>query len=149
MGYNVVIIANQGHNLTTGYQDYRVATYPVAFVGNHGLKSSYRLPETRNFVYIGNGVLVGANTVILPGVTIGDGAIIGAGSVVTHDIPPYAVAAGVPARILRHRYTEGQIEKLLTIAWWNWDERKIYENMDNFYGKVEVFIEKFYEERKQ
>lgn len=147
IGYGVVIIANQGHNLTTGYRDYRVATYPVAVVGNHGWKSSYCLPEKRNYVIIGNDVLIGANAIILPGVTVGDGAIIGAGSVVTHNVPAYAVVAGVPAKILRYRYTKEQISKLLKIAWWNWDEQKIFDNMDYFYGKVDVFIEKFYEEK--
>ncbi len=144
IGHGVVIIANQGHNLTTGYQDYRVANYPIAFLGKQGFKQSYWLPEKRNFVKIGNDVLIGANVIVLPGVTIGDGAVIGAGSVVTHDIPPYAVVAGVPARILRYRYSKEKIDKLLQIAWWDWDEKKISEDMDYFYGKVDDFVDKFY-----
>ncbi len=142
IGFGAVIIANQGHNLTTGYTDYRVATYAVATLSH--FKPSYWLPEKRNFVQIGNDVLIGAYAVILPGVTIGHGAIIGAGSVVTRDIPPYAVVAGTPAKIIRYRYSPDQIAKLLKIAWWDWDEQKIRENMDDFYGKVDAFIEKFY-----
>lgn len=146
IGFGVVILANNGHNLTTGFQDYRVATYAMASVGKTGWKPSYYLPEKRNFVNIGNDVLIGAYAIILPGVTIGHGAVIGAGSVVTHDIPPYAVVAGVPAKILRYRYSEDKIQKLLKIAWWDWDEKKICSNMDFFYGKVDDFIDKFYPE---
>jgi len=144
ISYGVVIIANHGHNMTTGYGDYRVSTFALAGIAKTGFKPSYWLPEKRNFVVIGSDVLVGTYAIILPGVTVGHGAIIGAGSVVTRDIPPYAVAAGVPARILRYRYSKEQIEKLLQIAWWNWDEQKISDNMDYFYGKVDDFIDKFY-----
>ncbi len=146
IGFGVVILANNGHNLTTGYQDYRVATYAMATLSKTGFKSSYWLPEKRNFVHIGNDVLIGAYTVILPGVTVGHGAVIGAGSVVTKDIPPYAVVAGTPAKILRYRYSEEKINKLLQIAWWDWDEKKIKDYIDDFYGKVDDFIDKFYSE---
>ncbi len=146
IGFGVVIIANQGHNLTTGYQDYRVATYAMATLSKEGFKQSYWLPEKRNFVNIGNDVLIGAYVIILPGVTIGHGAVIGAGSVVTHDIPPYAVVAGVPAKVLRYRYSEDKIQKLLRIAWWDWPEKKICVNMDAFYGRVDDFIDRFYPE---
>ena len=138
-----VIIANNGHNLTTGYEDYRVATYAVAILGKEGFKPSYWLPESKNFVSIGNDVLIGTYSVILPGVTVGHGAIIGAGSIVTHDIPPYAVVAA-PRKILHYRYSEEKISKLLKIAWWDWDDKKISDNMDYFYGKVDDFIDKFY-----
>jgi acetyltransferase-like isoleucine patch superfamily enzyme len=144
IGYGAVIIANNGHNLTTGFEDYRVATYAMAVLSKEGFKPSYRLPEKNNFVQIGNDVLVGAYSVILPGVTVGNGAIIGAGSIVTHDIPPYAVVAGTPAKVLRYRYSEEKIAKLQKIAWWSWSDKKIAENMDYFYGKIDDFIDKFY-----
>lgn len=146
IGFGAVIIANNGHNLTTGYQDYRVATYAVAILGKEGFKPSYWLPEKKNFVSIGNDVLIGAYAVILPGVTVGNGAIIGAGSVVTSDIPPYAVVAGAPAKVLRYRYSQEKIDRLQKIAWWNWADKKISDNMDYFYGKVDDFIDKFYPE---
>lgn len=118
----------------------------LPIIGKSHFKSSYWLPNKKNYVYIGNDVLIGAYAIILPGVTIGDGAVIGAGSVVTHNVPSYAVAAGVPAKILRYRYTKEEIHKLLKIAWWNWSEKKMVENMDYFYGKVSDFIQKFYPE---
>ena len=68
---------------------------------------------------IGNDVWIGANAIVLGGVTVGDGAVIGAGSVVTKDVPPYAVVAGVPAKVLKYRFTESQIENFLKIKWWN------------------------------
>jgi virginiamycin A acetyltransferase len=56
----------------------------------------------------------------MPGVTIGDGAIVAAGSVVAADVPPYAIAGGNPARVLRMRYDEADVERLLRAAWWDW-----------------------------
>ena len=121
----------------------------MARIGGHGFLPAYYIPEKRNFVILGNDVTIGANVIILPGVKIGDGAIVGAGAVVTRDVPPYAIAAGVPAKILKYRYSQEQIKKLLKIAWWNWSEEKIVENMDYFYGKVQTFIDRFQDSSPQ
>lgn len=67
---------------------------------------------------IGNDVWIGANAIILPGITIGDGAIIAAGSVVSRDVPPYAIVGGVPARVIRFRFDETTIDRLMKIRWW-------------------------------
>ena len=144
IGHGVILVAHPGHLPPKDHEDYRVATYPVARIGNHGFSQKYYFQEPRNYVIMGNDVTIGANVIVLPGVKIGDGAIVGAGAVVTTNIPPYAIAAGVPAKVQRYRYSPEQIKKLLQIAWWNWDEAKIYDNMDFFYGKVDDFIEKFY-----
>ncbi len=141
----VILITHPGHTPPKGMEEFRVATYAVANILRHGFLQKYHLPDPRNFVIIGNDVFLGANAIILPGVRIGDGAIIGAGSIVTKDVPPYAIAAGSPARVLKYRYTEEQIKKLLGIAWWHWDEKKIFDNMDYFYGKVDDFIGRFYQ----
>lgn len=84
-----------------------------------------------NFV-IGNDVWIGSDVLLLEGHTIGDGAIIGAGSVVTKDIPPYEIWAGAPARFIRKRFEDEQIEKLLKIKWWNWPIEKIKKKADSF-----------------
>lgn len=70
-------------------------------------------------VTIGNDVWIGSRAVVLGGIQIGDGAIIGAGAVVTKDVKPYSVVGGVPAKVLRLRYSEEQIEKLISFAWWD------------------------------
>ena len=68
---------------------------------------------------IGNDVFIGANVIVLDGVTIADGAVIGAGAVVTKDIPPYAVAVGVPAKVIKYRFDDETIKRLLSTQWWN------------------------------
>lgn len=68
---------------------------------------------------IGNDVWIGANAIVLDGVSIGDGAIIAAGAVVTQDAPPYAILGGVPARVIRYRFTESEIALLLKLQWWS------------------------------
>lgn len=69
-------------------------------------------------VSIGNDVWTGHHVNIMPGVNVGDGAAIGAGSVVTKDVPPYAVVAGVPAQVKRFRFPDRVIERLLRLKWW-------------------------------
>jgi virginiamycin A acetyltransferase len=85
--------------------------------------------RSKGDVVIGNDVWIGFNAIILSGVKIGDGAVIGAGSVVTHDVPPYAIVAGCPARIIRMRFDQKTIDDLLRIKWWNWNLQRIVENM--------------------
>ena len=79
-------------------------------------------PEPPQEINIGNDVWIGERAMILNGVTIGDGAVIGAGAVVTKDIPPYAVAAGVPARVVKYRFSEDIINKLTELKWWDYPE---------------------------
>lgn len=103
-----------------------------------------RTGERRTFdlTEIGNDVWIGANVVIVSGVKIGDGAIIGAGSIVTHDVEPYSVVAGVPARVIRYRYPREMIEAFLRIKWWNWPIEDIERNIKLFY-QPELFCQTF------
>ncbi len=71
-------------------------------------------------VEIGNDVWIGANAVLMGGVKIGDGAVIAAGAVVTHDVPPYAIVGGVPAKVIRYRFSDELIARLLKVQWWRW-----------------------------
>lgn len=92
---------------------------------------------------IGNDVWLGQNVIVTNGAKIGNGVIAGAGSVITKDVPDYAVVAGVPAKILRFRYTPEQIDALNKIQWWNWTDDQIRERYDDLYLPIEQFIEKY------
>lgn len=85
--------------------------------------------DNKGDIVIGNDVWIGYEAVILSGVTIGDGAIIGTRAVVTKDIPPYTIVGGVPAKIIRKRYSDEIISELLRIKWWNWEKQKIAQNI--------------------
>lgn len=67
---------------------------------------------------VGNDVWIGARAIVLDGVAVGDGAIIAAGAIIAKDVPPYAVVAGVPGRVIKHRFAEDEIAALLRIQWW-------------------------------
>jgi acetyltransferase-like isoleucine patch superfamily enzyme len=99
--------------------------------------------EERKPIKIGNDVFIGANVTILDGVSIGDGAVIGAGAVVSKDIPPYAIAVGIPIIIRSYRFSDETIEKLLKIQWWNFEEENLVEVEEHFF-EVDKFIGKFY-----
>lgn len=92
-----------------------------------------RIPEAwdnRGDIVVGNDVWIGYEAVILSGVTIGDGAIIAARAVVTGDVPPYAIVGGVPAKPIRKRFSDPEIDRLLALRWWDWPAEKIAANLD-------------------
>lgn len=113
-------LLNGGNHLTD-----TVSTYPFGVVGR-GWEEA--LPETwpsRGDTMVGHDVWIGYRATLLPGVKVGHGAVIGAMSVVTENVPPYAIVAGNPARVVRRRHTESGIERLLAIAWWDWPIERI------------------------
>ena len=81
-------------------------------------ENRYIEPEDKNTI-IGNDVWIGHNAIVLGGVKIGDGAIIGAGAVVTKDVEPYAIVGGVPAKVIKYRFSKEIIEQLLETKWWD------------------------------
>lgn len=97
-----------------------------------GSESSYSGTHTENHPVcrIGNDVWIAANAQIMGGLTVGDGAVIGGGAVVTHDVPPYAVVAGVPAKIIGWRCEQSLIPVLLQIRWWDWSEDYLIRNFE-------------------
>ena len=80
-------------------------------------------------ILIGNDVWIGYEAVIMAGVTVGDGAIIGARAVVTKDVPPYTIVGGVPAKVIRKRFSDEVISTLLKVKWWDWPEEKIKKHI--------------------
>ena len=90
-------------------------------------------------IIIGNDVWIGNNVLLMEGIKIGDGAIIAAGAVVTKDVAPYAIVGGVPAKLIRYRFTKEQITILLEVQWWNKSEAWIQENVA-YFSNVEEFL---------
>ncbi len=83
-------------------------------------------------ITIGSDVWIGSQAFVMGGVNIGHGAVVGSRSVVTKDVPPYAVVAGVPAKIIKYRFNENVITRLLEIKWWDFDDDEIQRNIDFF-----------------
>jgi acetyltransferase-like isoleucine patch superfamily enzyme len=139
-----------------------ITTHPILYVEESIIGREVRGPimngnvnpidilsiEKNHPIIIGNDVWIGANAVILPGVNIGNGAVIGAGAVVTKDVPDYAVVVGVPAKVLKYRFTHQQIEILNKVRWWDWPNDKIEANMDLLMNPT-VFFEKYSKENKK
>ncbi|MFZ4773570.1 MAG: CatB-related O-acetyltransferase, partial [Chlamydiia bacterium] len=108
-----------------------ISTYPFP-IFQHGWENSYNIADlpVKGDIIVGNDVWFGYDCLIKGGVTIGDGAIIATRAVVVKDVPPYAIVGGNPARILKMRFDEKTIERLLRISWWNWDIEKINRHLD-------------------
>lgn len=112
----------------------------------------YSRPEytrRKGQIVIMNDCWIGEQVVILSGVTIGNGAVVAAGAVVTKDVPPYAIAAGNPARVIGWRFEQEQIAALNEIRWWNWQGEKIQMLGEELYGTTDAFIKRHIEEAKQ
>ena len=92
---------------------------------------------------MGNDVWLGYQSLIMPGVTIGDGAIIGSRSVVTKDVEPYTIVAGAPAKVVRKRFDEETIAKLLEVKWWDLPDEEVEKLLpDIVQGNMDSLIEK-------
>ena len=116
-----------GPNIKVGFGRHPtnfVSTYPSFYQPHDYSKADFGINlefDSLPPVTIGNDVWVGAHCLIPDGVTIGDGAIIGAGAVVTRDIPPYTLCGGVPAKVIRQRFTGEQVAFLEDLRWWDRD----------------------------
>jgi serine acetyltransferase len=101
-------------------------------------------PSCKGDIIVENDVWIGAKATIMSGVRVSNGSIVAAGSVVTKDVPPYAIVAGNPAKVVKYRFNEEQIDKLLKISWWEWDEQKIKDNARLMWStNIEDFIDAF------
>jgi acetyltransferase-like isoleucine patch superfamily enzyme len=133
IGKNLVIDAGFQHR--TGW----VSTYP--FFNRFGVGQPNAF--SKGDVNIGNDVWIGRNVTIMSGVTIGDGAVIGAGSIVTSDVGTYCVYAGVPAKVIKLRFTPFQISQLISIKWWDWPHEKVLNEVEGLTSdNIVEFIKK-------
>ena len=121
-----------------------VSTSPVFLKGHNILGKHFaEIPyEPSKTVTIGNDVWIGEGVFIVSGVKIGDGAIIGAHAVVTSDVDPYTVVAGVPAKTIRKRFDNEVVVKLQEIKWWDWPVEKI-EKFGEFFSSPELLVNVF------
>lgn len=103
-----------------------ISTYPFPIFG-HGWESAFNVFDlpVKGDVIIGNDVWFGYDSLVMNGVTIGHGAIVAARAMVVKDVPPYAIVAGNPTKIVKMRFDDKTIERLLQIAWWDWNIEKI------------------------
>jgi acetyltransferase-like isoleucine patch superfamily enzyme len=104
-----------------------VTTYPFGHIHTEPFNNFNGVghPSTKGDVIIGNDVWIGSNVTIMSGVTVGDGAVIANNSHVVKNVEPYSLVGGNPAKFIKYRFTSEQIEKLLEIKWWHWDDEKI------------------------
>lgn len=111
-----------------------VSTSPVFWGNKNRFRKNYghELVETSKRVQIGNDVWIGFGCFIKAGVKIGSGAVIGANSVVTHDVEPYTIVGGTPARVIRKRFPDETVAKLNEIKWWDWSEELLETYGDDF-----------------
>lgn len=117
-----------------------VSTSPVFTVGKNVLHKNFAALDHKEdpVLTIGNDVWIGAGVSVKAGLSIGDGAVIGAGSVVTHDVPPYEIWAGNPARLIRKRFDDETIQKLLDLKWWEWEDKNIQKYALHF-NSLKIF----------
>jgi virginiamycin A acetyltransferase len=129
----VIGVGNHDHSLVT--------THPFIISPEFGgLVDRSIMAQQKPAPVIGNDVWIGINSIIMRGVTIGDGAVIAANSVVTRDVPPYAIFGGVPAKLIRYRFSDEIIRALLQIRWWDWPSSKIKQNVRDF-SSPERFVD--------
>lgn len=113
------------------------------FVGAK-LDKAFRDGRSSAQVKIGHDVWVGHGAIVMPGVTIGHGAVIAAGAVVTNDVAPYAIVAGVPARFLKWRFEPRIAERIIALAWWDWNDATLSQAIPDMQTLgIEGFLEKY------
>jgi Acetyltransferase (isoleucine patch superfamily) len=132
------IIGDASHPITW------VSTSPVFYSGTNimGKNFANNIFDPYLKTEIGNDVWIGSNCLIKAGVRIGNGAIVGMGSIVTHDIPDYEIWAGNPAKLIKKRFKENDINKLLKIKWWNWSDETV-KNEAKYFNDIESFLNKY------
>ncbi len=130
-----IVLGNHRTDLVTTYPFKTLAhLWPEAAAGEDD-------HEARGDVVLGHDVWVGAGATILPGATVGSGAVLAAKTVVRGAVPPYAVVAGNPGRVVRFRFDERTIQRLLNVAWWSWSEARLREHLPALMSSdIETFL---------
>ncbi|MCE4945621.1 CatB-related O-acetyltransferase [Streptomyces albulus] len=122
-----------------------VSTYPFTMFGGRWAEQTLDIVTampSRGDTVVGNDVWFGYRATVMPGVRIGDGAIIAAGALVTADVPPYTIVGGNPARPIRQRFTDADIERLLRASWWDWPADLVTEHARTIMAGTPADIER-------
>lgn len=139
---NIGKFCSIGKNCKLGlpsHEIYNISTHPIFTRSNNGTKISWtksNFEKETPYLNIGNDVWIGANVIIMSGLNIGNGVIIGAGAVVTKNIPPYAIVAGVPAKIIKYRFDKDIISLLEESKWWDMPETFLKRHIGFFQHKT-------------
>ncbi|MCW4114265.1 DapH/DapD/GlmU-related protein [Aurantimonas sp. MSK8Z-1] len=127
----------------------RLTTHKLTYRPNEyfrylGIDQAFRERRRSKHVTIGNDVWIGHGAVVMPGVTIGDGAVVGANAVVTRDVPPFTIVAGVPARVLRPRFPERVARRIAALAWWDWPQDRLHAAIPDMQAlPIEDFLDRW------
>ena len=114
-----MMAGNQGHN------HHWISTFPFFYQENENFADAQDAFECTGDTVIGNDVWIGSEAMIMSGITVGDGAVIASRAVVTKDVAPYSIVGSNPAKHIRYRFTENEIELLLEMKWWQWSDEQL------------------------
>jgi virginiamycin A acetyltransferase len=132
------------------HADLGPSTFPFGIFGEPWAELTMDLvmgAPSRGDTVVGNDVWLGYQALVLPGVTIGHGAVVAAASVVASDVPPYAIVGGNPARVIRRRYEDEDVERLLRAAWWDWPVELVTEHARTIMSGTPAELERIAAER--
>lgn len=132
LAQGTTFIMNGANHALTGF-----STFPFHIFGpdwEKGFEKETIFDHLRGDTVVEHDVWFGTNSTVMPGVTVCSGAVIGAHAVVASDVPPFAIVVGNPARVIKLRFDEATIERLLEIAWWNWPAEKVTRHLNAIRG---------------
>ena len=142
LGHDVRLIIDMNHDYKSVYQGL-IPEFASDAGGKEGLGQNEKNLPHKGQILIGNDVWIGDNVTILGGNIIGDGAVVATGSIVTKDVPPYAIVAGNPARIIKYRFEKDIVDDLQKIQWWLWSPEQLKAAEEDMKGNIRNFVEQY------
>lgn len=145
IGQFVSIAHNVDFNIASNHNYLSLTTGVSQLFDGSEYEPKKEIFKARGQILIQNDVWIGHDSTIMQGVTIHNGAVVAANSHVVKDVPPYAIVGGNPAKVIKYRFDEETIKKLLAIKWWNWSDEKITKYSPMFASyRLNEFCDKFY-----